>query len=198
MRWLLRATYVVAGAALSSVAGLVAGAARGESAAMPSLSLGGLAPVPVVSVLALVPVFCIMGGWSNVGWHALAQATRAPLLLATPVLVAGPATYTLTSAVLGGTGALLENGRDCLGLLGLALIGARLLGDRGAVLAPTAFLLAAFLFGRVPGASTPSWWAWVLADGASVWALAVAALLVVLGLVLLPRIPVSDLRRGGG
>ncbi len=196
MTLLMRVTFVAAASLTSGLAGLLAGAMRGESAAMPSLSLGTLAPVPVVSVIAMVPVIGAFGGWSNIGWHAIANATRAPRLLAAPVLVGSLGAYSLGSAVFGGVASTMENGRNSLGLLGLVLIGARVLGERGAVLLPVSFLFASFLFGRVPGHPSPSWWAWVLADGASAWALGMATLLGALGLLVAPQIAVSNLRRG--
>lgn len=165
MRWLLSATRAVPVLVATGSAGAVAGLVRGQTAPMPSLSLGALAPVPVVAVLALVPAIAVVWGWFNLGLHAMAAAARPTAAHAAPVVAGGLVSFMLGAWVLGGVGSLLENGRNALGLLGLALLGVRLLGERGAVLLPIGFLFSAFLFGHRPGNPAPSWWAWILSDG---------------------------------
>ena len=92
----------------------------------------------------------------------------------------------------------MENGRNAVGLVGLSLLGARWLGERGAVLLPISYLFGAFLLGRTGGSPVPSWWAWVLFDGGSSVALGCAAILGLLGLSALPRLGVGNLRQGPG
>ncbi|MBO9521083.1 MAG: hypothetical protein J7518_06050 [Nocardioidaceae bacterium] len=176
--------------------GVLSGLLRGATAPVPSLSLGAVSPVPVVAVIALVPAIAVTWGWSGLGWEATAAAARSTWLLVAPLLVTNLAAFALGSWLVGGSGSLLESGRNACGLLGLALLGCLALGERGAVAVPTGYLLAAFLLGRGSGRSEPWWWAWVLSDGGSVVAGGSAIALLLGGVLVLPRIPVAVLRRG--
>lgn len=194
--WLVGATRLMAVLIAAAPAGLVAGLMRGRTAPMPSLSLGTLAPVPVVAVVALIPAIAVVWGWSNLGWDTIAAASRPTAAHVVPVLAIGLASFGAGAWLVGGAGSMVENGRNALGLLGLSLLGTRLLGERGAVLAPIAFLFSAFFFGRAAGNPVPHWWAWILADGGSAPALVCALTLTALGAAVLPGIAMGNLRRG--
>lgn len=196
MRWLAHATRVPTMLAIGLLAGAIAGLARGATAPMPSLTLGTLAPVPVVAVMALVPAIGVLWGGSGMRWEAMASSARPIAIVVGPILATCLASFILAAWVLGDLGSLLENTRNAVGLLGLTLLGARFRGERGAVLLPIAFLFAAFLFGRRAGSPEPSWWAWILFDGGSAPAGACACVLALAGALVLPGIPAATLRQG--
>ncbi len=176
--------------------GVVAGLLRGATAPVPSLTQGALAPVPVVAVIALVPTVGVIWGWSGLPWQGLASAARPALLLMCPLLLASPLAFIAGAAVTGGMGSVLENGRNAIGLLGLSVIGARLLGERGAVLAPVGYLLAAFMVGRPTGIASAHRWAWILSDGGNALSLGIALALLTFGMTAVPTLARSLLRRG--
>jgi hypothetical protein len=193
--WMVRAARLGSTAALSLVIGVVAGLLRGEQAPVPSLTQGSAAPVPVVAVLALLPVGAGLWSWSQLPRPALAVSVRTSRWHLVCLLVA-PAAFALASGVAGGTGALMENARNTFGLLGLGLVGMRLLGERGGVLVPAGYLLAAFLIGRPAGGAGPAVWAWVLHDGGDATALVLASALAATGLAMSEGLPRSSIRRG--
>lgn len=198
MTWLLQATRVPSVALAAGLAGLVAGLARGETAPMPSLSLGMLAPVPVVAVLGLVPAIAVVWGWSNLGWAATSATARPVGVLVGPVIATVLVLFVAGAWVLGGMGSAIENGRNAVGLLGLSLLGARLYGERGAAMLPITYLFVAFLFGRTPGNPAPSWWAWILSEGGSGIALGFALALAIVGTASIPSTAAASMRRGQG
>lgn len=192
---MVRAARIWPAALALLVAGGVAGALRGEQAPVPSLTHGVAAPVPVVAVLAVLPVAAAMWSWSQIPRPALAMAVRSRGWHVACLLVA-PSVFALASGVGGGLGAVAENSRNAFGLLGLGLVGLRLGGERGGVLAPAGFLLVAFLGGRTAGGSGPAWWAWVLRDGGDASALVLAGALAVVGLLGAVDLPEALVRRG--
>ena len=196
--WLLNGTKLPNVILAAGLAGLVAGLVRGQTAPMPSLSLGTLAPIPVVAVVALVPAIAVVWGWSNLGWLAAAATSRSVVVLVGPVVTGALVPFICAAWVSGGVGSALENGRNAVGLLGLSLVGVRLLGERGAAMFPISYLFLSFLFGRTPGDPAPRWWAWILSEGGSGMALIFATALVVAGAMAVPGIPIAAVRRGAG
>ncbi len=196
MNWLLRTTHT-GWAALSILAGgVLAGLVRGATASVPSLTQATLAPVPVVAALALIPVVAMAWVWSGVPWQSVATSTRQT----SPVLALAAAAvvivYGVGAGIFGGVAATWENMRDAAGLLGIAVIGAHVLGERGLVLAPIAYLVAAFMLGRPPGRPGASPWAWILNDGGDLPSAAIATTLAAIALCLLPRLPQRRIREG--
>jgi hypothetical protein len=195
VRWLVRTASLALSTSGALAVGVAAGALRGQRAPVPSLGPGAAAPVPVVAVLALLPVAAAFWSWSRLPTAALAVSVRHPVGHVV-CLLAAPAGFAVGAAVTGGCGGLIENARNALGLLGLGLVGVRLLGGRGAVVVPATFLLAAFVGGRTPGAPSPAAWAWVLHDAGHVPALVMAVALGGVGLALAGGLPPALVRRG--
>lgn len=172
-----------------AVGGLVAGLLRGATAAMPSLTQGQLAPVPVVAVIALIPSVVLAWGWSLLPLKALAGAVRAVWALLLASVLVSCAVFSVAALLTGGPGSMLESGRNAVGLMGLGLLGQRLWGERGAVMLPVGYLIAAFAVGRPTGGPTASWWAWVLVDGSGGPALGMALVCFATGVAVTPSLP---------
>ena len=195
MRWVAGAASLGPSTSVAFVVGLLAGAMRGRRAPVPSLGQGVVVPVPVVAVLALLPVAAALWSWSRIPLPALAVSVRHPAGHVV-CLLAAPVAFALGAGSTGGAGGLAENSRNALGLLGLGIVGMRILGERGGVVAPAAFLMAAFLAGRAAGAPSPAVWAWVLHDGGDAVSMGVASALGVARLALGGGLPRALVRRG--
>jgi hypothetical protein len=196
VRWFVTATLGLWVLVASAVVGLLAGALRGQTASMPSLTHADLAPVPVVAVLALAPALATIWGWSGVPWTSTASAVRRPAPLLVRGYVLAPAAYALASLPLGGTGAVVEDARNALGLGGASVLAAGVAGERGAVAAPVAMVLTCFLLGRPSSGSAPYPWAWVIQDGWSVIGLVCALTLWLGGLLAISALPRRLAMRG--
>jgi hypothetical protein len=169
--------------------GLLAGLMRGQTASVPSLTQGSLAPVPVVAVLSLAASVAMFWGWSGLAWSSMAAAGRSPAGLLLLMYLLAPITLGLASYAFGGQGAVAENLRNAFGLAGLAVLGSSTFRGAGAIAVPIAYLLVAFMAGRPSGGRDPYVWAWILHDGGSVTALALSACLAALGAALVPSLP---------
>lgn len=189
MTWLLTASRWLLVLLVSALAGLAAGLLHGETASMPNLSSGSLSPVPVVAAVALTPPMMLIWGWSRLPLSMLATSTRAVGGLLVVSVLGALTSYGLAAWISGSPGAAVESVRNAGGLFGIALLGQWLWGERGAALLPIGYLLAAFSLGRPGGSPDPATWAWVLVDGSGGVSLAVASLLLVVGLVLVPSLP---------
>lgn len=176
--------------------GVVAGALRGSTAPVPSLAQGALAPVPVAAVIALLPMVALRWSWEGIPLPMLATGGSRSVVILMGTYVALPSLYAAAALPGGELGGLLESLRNANGLLGLALIGSVAAGEAGFLLAPIAFLLAAFLAGRPAGSATPSRWAWPLADGGDALALGCGVGLGIIGLLLTTAFPRTQLRHG--
>lgn len=195
MTWYLRALRFVPLMTGVVALGVLAGALRGAQAPVPSLTHGSLVPVPVVAVMAVLPPLLVLSAWLAVPPAALAVSVRSPTW--GPLAMVGVClSYALASGVLGHAGAVLENGRNALGILGLALLGTRAWGGRGGVLLPVAYLLASFLVGRAAGSSQPHAWAWVLRDGGDAVAFGLGLASTLLGLAAAWSIPRATVLKG--
>lgn len=197
MNWLLGATKAWAVIGACVFGGGLAGLLSDATAAMPSLTQGQLAPVPVVAVVGLLPAVMLAWGWSLLPLRALAGAVRTVSVILLVMVMTCCAVFSAAALVTGGSGAMLESGRNAVGLMGLALLGQRAWGERGAVTVPVAYLIAAFAVGRPSGGPTPSWWAWVLLDSSSGTAFIVAGACLLFGLMMTPRLPRVAVVRGG-
>lgn len=196
MTWSMKAARFWWAASVSLAAGVLCGIFRGESAPVPSLTQGDLAPVPVVAVLALIPATAVLWGWQGMPVDSLAAAVRWSFpLLAAPLVVA-VAAVALGSFLTGGAGSAVEATRNACGITALAILGARAAGQQGATLVPISYLLAAFLLGRPGGSPSPYPWAWVLSDGGNVMAATITACLVVLAAVAIPGMAAAAVARG--
>lgn len=189
MTWLVTASRWLVVLLVSVLAGLAAGLLHGETAAMPNLSSGSLSPVPVVAAVALAPSMMLIWGWSRVPLARLAVSTRPVAGLLVASVLGTLTSYAVATWISGSPGAAVESARNAGGLFGIALAGQRLWGERGATLLPIGYLLAAFSLGRPGGSPEPATWAWVLVDGSGGLSLAVAGLLLVAGLALVPALP---------
>lgn len=177
--WLLRALHAPQLFILAGAVGLLAGVLRGAQAPVPSLTLGGLAAVPVVAVLALISPLLVVNAWLALPQAPLTLSPRATLWGSTFLLVVCGG-FAVASAVFGHIGALIENCRNVFGLLGLVLLGARFGGQRGSIALPIGYLILAFMLGRTSG-STSYPWAWILRDGGDLTAFLWATVLAVAG-----------------
>lgn len=194
MPWFITATRWWVVLAVCILTGLVAGLWQGATASMPNLSRGALTPVPVVAVVGLAPSVMLTWSWSRLPLESLAGVVRPMQVVLVAMVVVSCATYTLSAWSTGGTGAALEALRNACGLMGLALLGRFTWGERGAVLLPVGYLLAAFAVGRPGGGLTPSWWAWILTEGAYAPGLVLAAALLAAGLAVTPALPGATAR----
>lgn len=195
MRWYLGGVRIIPLISVVVIVGLLAGALRGAAAPVPSLTQGVLSPVPVVAVIALIPPLLILSAWLELPLASMAVSVR-PAAVGPCVMAVVCVMFAVASGPTGHVGAVVENARNSLGLLGLALLGTRWLGRRGGVLVPVAYLLASFLLGRSSGSYISRPWAWVLRDGGDMLALVLAAMCAVAGLVAALTIPRAMVLRG--
>ena len=179
------------------VAALTAGAAAalvaGTAVPFPSLAAAGLGQVPLLALVALLPVAALVVSWRS--WPAPMLATTVrpwPVHVALAVVAASSVPAAVALAAGARPDIALAVGRDVLGCAGLALLTWRFAGRDPAVAAAPVCLVACAVAG------TPSdglSWAFLLQDGlvAGSWPVPVA--LAIAGVAASASLAAADVRR---
>lgn len=176
--------------------GVVLGLLHGKRAAIPSISLGTLTDAPLLAIVTLVPATLLVMTLTRVPAHLLVLSVRSTALVSVGLILGCLAMLFAGAMVTTSWDGAFEVSRNTAGLFGLAVLGRAVMADAGQLLFPMSFVMLCFLFGNMPGASAPSWWAWLLQDGMVLIAAVQAILLAGIGLVLVPKLPQLALRKG--
>lgn len=189
MTWLLQALRAREVILVSLVAGALAALLRGQHAPVPSITGGGLAPVPLVAVLALLPVVASLRLLEGLPAHQAATAVRSVRSFWTLGVVLVVTVTAAAAGALAGREAAYEVARNAAGLSGIAILAWRLVGRGSAVGAALAYLVLAFLFGATGSVAEAQVWAWVLRSSDDLASWLCATLLLASGLAALRTAP---------